>query len=107
VNKFVLKLERTIPYNMDICYTVNMDDDQHIWRAWADSIQRWGVQQWVANFLESLGPLTILGAQIVYLVQPIFTQAYAENQLLAVARLLEDPHKTQSFAKLLRESPSP
>jgi hypothetical protein len=92
---------------MDLCYTVAMNDDQYIWWKWARILQRWGVKEWVAAFLEAAGPLTILGAQLVYLGQPVLDNAVPEDDLNALTRILEDTHRTREFVTYLREAPVP
>jgi hypothetical protein len=82
-----------------------MDMDQHLWRVWVNAIHQWGLQQWIASILEAAGPLTILGAQIVYITEPVLNLALPENHLQAVARLLEEPIRTRAFVELLREAP--
>lgn len=89
-----------------LCYTVPMDTDQQLWRVWINALSRWGVRDWVASFLEAAGPLAILGAQMVYVVQPILNLALPENHVHAAARLLEEPVRTRAFVELLREAPS-
>lgn len=81
-----------------------MDQDQHIWRVWAGLLQHWGVEKWVAATLEALGPLSILGAQVVHLGQPLLGRTALEDHLDALARLLEDPKQTQAFVTYLREA---
>jgi hypothetical protein len=83
-----------------------MDADQHIWRVWILTIRRWGVQDWVASLLEAAGPFTILGAQMVYFSQPLWSRMLPEDHFAAAARLLEQPSKTQAFVQFLRESSS-
>ena len=53
--------------------------------------------------IEALGPMTILGAQIVYIAQPLLRSFVSENHLVALANLLENTEETQSFVTLLRE----
>jgi len=84
-----------------------LNSDHHIWRLWASFIQHWGAEEWVASFLEAAGPLSILGAQAVYISQPYLSQALPEGHLDALARLLEDQTATKAFATLLREEPEP
>ncbi|MEW5872403.1 MAG: hypothetical protein AB1894_24275 [Chloroflexota bacterium] len=59
------------------------------------------------TMLEAAGPLAILGAQAVYMGQPILGLALPKGHLEAVARMLEEPESTQAFVELLREAPSP
>jgi len=83
-----------------------MDEDQHIWRVWANFLQRWGVDQWAASLLESAEPVSLLGAQMVYMVQPFLRYAMPDAQLDALSRLLEEPQRLRAFITLLREAPS-
>ena len=80
-----------------------MVTDQHIWPAWAHNLHRWGLANWVATLLESAGPLNLLAAQFVYLVQPLASSTPIEGHLRALSELLEDTRKTQSFISYLRE----
>ncbi|MBN1146762.1 MAG: hypothetical protein JXA78_05875 [Anaerolineales bacterium] len=83
-----------------------MNADQHLWQVWASYLQRWGVKDWAAYLLEAVGPLAILGAQAIYIGQPLFNQWMPEGHLAALARLLEDSADTRSFVDFLREAPS-
>ena len=80
-----------------------MDSDQHIWQAWANKLHRWGLGYWVASFLEAAGPLTTLGAQVVYVTQPLLNPIWQDEYLEALAGMLEKPERTQLFAAFLRE----
>ncbi len=91
---------------LDLCYTVFMSSDQHIWRVWASFLQRWGLENWVASLLEAAGPLTLLGAQVVYFSQPLLNRSVPEDHLEALARILEDSTHTQAFVNFLREAPT-
>ena len=83
-----------------------MMTDQQIWRNWARTLHRWGVSDWVASILEVAGPLTAVGAQAVYIGQPMFRTAFSQDQLEALARVLEDSTQTKAFARYLREEHS-
>ena len=63
----------------------------------------WGVEDLAASLLEAFGPLTVLGAQVVYLCQPFFMQSPSGQHLDALAHMLEDSTQTQAFALFLRE----
>ena len=86
---------------------MNVDGDRDLWLAWADKIHRRGFEYWVATFLESLGPLTLLGAQFIYAAKPLLGPTIPENHLDAAARLMEDPRLVKTFTKMLRENPAP
>jgi len=45
--------------------------NSQIWQIWAENLNRWGVKDLTATILEALGPLSLLGAQIVYVGQPL------------------------------------
>ncbi len=82
-----------------------MAPDHQIWRAWANTLHRWGVEGPAAALLEGLGPLALVGAQLVYLSEPVLSFLIAPAQLRELARMLEDPGRTHSFAALLRDRP--
>ena len=86
---------------------MNIDGDQGLWQTWADKIHRWGYENWVASFLESLGPLTFLGAQFIYAAKPLLGQSIPADHLDAAARLMEDTGHVKAFTRMLREIPSP
>ena len=57
--------------------------------------------------LEAAGPLTVIGAQLVYFGSPLLRPALTDAQCNALADLLEDRSETQAFAAFLREEVSP
>ena len=79
-----------------------MVKNQHIWKDWADTLHRWGVQEVVATLLETTGPLNFVGAQFVYFSQPIINNFLPEDHINAFADLLENPEETRAFTYLLR-----
>ena len=84
-----------------------MTGDQQIWQSWARTIHQWGLANLVAAFLESAGPLAVLGAQIVYISQPILQPVTRPGHLDALASLLEDPQHTRTFLNQLEGEHSP
>lgn len=56
--------------------------------------------------LEAMGPLSVLGAQAVYIGQPLLRLAFAGEYLEALTQLLEDNQRQRAFVSLLREVPS-
>jgi hypothetical protein len=92
---------------MDIlCYTLTMDENQHIWISWARTLQRWGIIEGVASFLETAGSLSVLFAQILYLSQPMLSGAVSSRSLRAFAQVLENPADRREFVSFLREAPT-
>jgi hypothetical protein len=88
---------------MDLCYTVVMDKNHHIWQVWAQKLHHWGVSDLTASLLEASGALSILGAQMIYLIQPVTGGLFADNTLGQMAEMLDDSSQKQEFVALLRE----
>jgi len=80
-----------------ICYTLLMQS-QTAWSHWAESLRRLKLDGLVAWLLEAGAPLTVLGAQAVYMSQPFV----GGKQLNALAQMLEEEEETQAFARYLR-----
>ncbi|UCF27696.1 MAG: hypothetical protein JSW42_13870 [Chloroflexota bacterium] len=80
-----------------------MDSNHHIWRVWANALHRWGLQNLVASFLEAAGPLTLIGAQVVYVGQPILRGILPEGHLSALTGMLEDDSQRKEFVMYLQE----
>ncbi|MDD5369315.1 MAG: hypothetical protein PHQ40_09525 [Anaerolineaceae bacterium] len=74
------------------------------WPVWARFLQRNGLANLAADLSEIAGPLAILGAQALYLGQPLFGRKAAGESLQALAQLLEDPTELTQFARFLREA---
>lgn len=83
-----------------------MDTDRHIWRVWISALRRWGLEEWVAALLEGTGSLSLLGAQMIYLGQPLLNLTLPAEHLDAAARVLEDEPSKRAFVQMLREAPS-
>ena len=84
-----------------ICYTLRMQS-QTAWSQWAESLRRLKMDGLVAWFLEAGGPLTLLGAQAVYMSQPFL----GGKRWDALAHMLEEEEEARAFARYLRgESP--
>ena len=80
-----------------------MESNQHIWRVWVEKAHRWGFEDEIATLLEAAGPLTTLGAQMIYLAQPFLSPVLPHNHLNTLAELLERPEQTRAFTAMLRE----
>ncbi len=68
------------------------------WSKWAESLRRLKLDSLAAWFLEAGGPLTLLGAQAVYMSQPFI----GGKKLDSLAQMLEEDEETQAFARYLR-----
>jgi len=69
---------------------------------WIDSLYKLRLQDLTATFLEALGPMNLLGAQLVYLSQPVLSPIIPKDQSLDLAKILEDPSETALFIEALR-----
>ena len=79
----------------------NMQDQ--IWETWVKRLQNWGLNDFAALALEAAGPINLIGAQLVYLTQPMLNSLLPNEQLTALAAMLEEPQQTQDFIQGLRE----
>ena len=66
--------------------------------AWLHAV---GLHDLIADLLEAMGPLTYLGAQVAYLLEPMAHGA--ENPIGKIARFLDDPERVSGFIANLRE----
>jgi hypothetical protein len=87
----------------ELCYTGAMSSDRHIWRLWARNLHKWGLAGWAASLLEAAGPLNLIAAQLLYMLQPIADTAMPRNHWRALTEMLEDTMETRRFTSLLRE----
>jgi len=68
------------------------------WSQWAESLRRLKLDGLALWLLEAGAPLTVLGAQMIYVTQPFI--GGKESNL--IAHMLESDEETQEFARLLR-----
>ena len=68
------------------------------WSKWAESLRNLKLDGIVARLLEAGAPLTILGAQALYISQPFV----GGEKVDSLARMLEQEDETQAFARYLR-----
>lgn len=80
-----------------ICYTLLMQARSD-WSTWAESLRRLKLDGIAAWLLEAGGPLTLLGAQALYMSQPFA----GGKQAASLARMLEEDEEAQAFARYLR-----
>ncbi len=71
---------------------------QPAWSQWAESLRRLKLDGFVAWFLEAGSPLTVLGAQAIYISQPFL----GGKKTSALAHMLEEESETQAFVHYLR-----
>jgi len=80
-----------------------MRTNHHIWVSWEQKLHRWGIDNLVSVILEALGPMTLLGAQGIYLVKPWLDIALPDEHIDALVELLENPQATRTFIHQLKE----
>jgi hypothetical protein len=85
---------------LKICYTLFMQSRAD-WSHWAESLRRFKLDGLASWLLEAGAPLTILGAQAIYLSQP-FLGGNRGNLWNSFAQLLEEENEVQAFACYLR-----
>jgi hypothetical protein len=73
------------------------------WQKWVDHLKGWGMGEFAATILEASGPINLVGAQLVYISQPLLGGIIPTDHLSALANLLEEPEQTEVFVKSLRE----
>ena len=71
--------------------------------AMCDSTAAMAHAQIAAALLEAGGPLKIIGAQLVFIGQPLFSGLLSSERLDLLAGILEEPEKTSRFVQYLRE----
>ena len=69
------------------------------WSQWVESLRRFKLDGLASWLLEAGAPLTVLGAQALYISQP-FTGG---EKLKSLAHMLEEDEETQAFARYLRD----
>ena len=70
------------------------------WTKWAESLHKLKIDGLAAWVLDAGAPLTLFGAQLIYLTQPFL----GGKSSLAIARMLEEENEAQAFACTLRET---
>lgn len=69
---------------------------------WIKTLYNLRLQNLTATFLEALGPMNLLGAQLVYLSQPVLSPFISQDLSQDFAKILEDPSETALFIEALR-----
>ena len=82
---------------LKICYTLFMQSRAD-WSHWAESLRRFKLDGLASWLLEAGAPLTVLGAQALYIGQPFL----GGQQWASFAHMLEEDEEVQAFARYLR-----
>lgn len=86
---------------LKICYTSSMQSRPD-WSHWAETLRRLKLDGLASWLLEAGAPLTVLGAQALYVSQP-FLGGKTWNSF---AQMLEDDDEAQAFARYLNREDS-
>ena len=87
----------TSQVSLKICYTLFMQSRAD-WSHWAESLRRFKLDGLASWLLEAGAPLTILGAQAIYLSQPFL----GGKEWNSFAHMLEQDEEVQAFALYLQ-----
>lgn len=98
-------LERTGQRQIIYAILYFMIEERHIWRIWSRVLHRWGLHSFAAWLLEATAPVHILGAQAVYISQPLLSLFIPQEHSHSLARLLEQPDQARQLALFLQEGP--
>jgi len=79
-----------------------MHTQRTIWTQWADSLKKWGMEGFAAWALEAGAPLGLLGAQLIYIGQPLLSPFLSLEKTSALAGLLEDRTEARAFIDFLK-----
>jgi hypothetical protein len=69
------------------------------WSQWAETLRRFKLDGFASWLLDAGAPLTVLGAQALYLGGPFLSG----DKFNALAHMLEEDSETQAFVRYLRE----
>jgi hypothetical protein len=78
-------------------------ENKYIWQKWAENLRRWHLSDFAAWFFDSASPAHLLGAQVVYIGQPLLEVFIPQVQFNALTEILEKPSQAQAFVTCLRE----
>jgi hypothetical protein len=84
----------------------NFPNAQAFWSTWVEFLHRSGLENLAVWALEATDPLSVLGAQALYLSSPLIRPAFSNGHLEALAGLLEDRSEAQAFIAFMREEMS-
>ena len=82
---------------------VSVNGARSAWPVWADFLRRHEMENLAAWLLEAAGPLTLLGAQLLYIGGPLLRMLLPGLQREVLAGLLEDRDEALAFTAFLRE----
>jgi len=79
-----------------------LHESHSCWASWAGFLRQHGLEHLAIWILESLSPLALIGAQMLYLGKPLLQPAFRGDQIISLAHLLEDTEESLAFVAYLR-----
>lgn len=73
------------------------------WPLWAKALRQRGLEALAAWVLEAGSPLTLLGAQVLYMGSPLLRPLFSDAGLDDLTHLLEDDEERRAFISFLHE----
>jgi hypothetical protein len=92
----------------NLCYTQpkmqtdSVAEAHASWSKWANFLRIHQLDGLVAWAMEAAGPMTLIGAQVLYLGDPLIRPVIPGRQLDELVNLLEETSETQAFVAYLR-----
>jgi len=80
-----------------------MSTSQAFRQKWVHKLRNLGVTELSAALLEAFSPVTLIGAQLIHVSQPILSTFVPSTRLEGLLELLEDRKSYQAFIHDLRE----
>lgn len=79
-------------------------ENESIWQTWAENLHRWHLHSFAIWLFDSSSPVHLVGAQFVYIGQPLLETFIPNGQLKVLTSILEQPTEAQAFVHYLREA---
>ena len=76
---------------------------ESIWQNWSIHLQHKRLRNFVVWLLEASEPAHLLGAQLIYVGQPLLSVFVPNRHIQALVNMLEKPAEAKAFAVYLQE----
>lgn len=75
---------------------------QSAWVEWDQFLQRWGVKEFAAAFLDAAGPMNLFLTQMLHFAGPFLRLITPADRWASLADTLEDQQQSRAFTSFLR-----
>lgn len=82
---------------------MNIENQSDLIEGTVRQIQKWGLAGIASAILDSCRPITFIGGQLLWMVQPIFGIFTDYNKIGGIAQLLEQPDAVELLRSRLEE----